>query len=182
MKTIRIVLAVLAFSLMVVGSYAQDFPKADLSVGYSYLDFDGSNGISGAGFHSADASIAFNANRWLGVVGDFGVGHTSSDPSVYGGSATYSSYTLGPRFSLRATPKVVPFVEALAGIAHVSAGATGYSTSDNPLVFGFGGGADISITHSNKLALRPQVDYFGFRTGGFTSNAERISIGLVFNL
>jgi Outer membrane protein beta-barrel domain len=177
MKTMKIILAVLAFSLLAIGSYAQDAPKADVSVGYSYLHLNGSDGSSGASLNGFAGSAAFNLNSWFGIVGDFGAYHGS--PS--GVSLTGTSYTFGPRISIRATDKLVPFFETLFGGSHFSASFSGASGSVNPFAFGFGGGADLSITHSNRIAVRPEVDYFGFRANGNTENSERVSISLVFN-
>lgn len=177
MKTIKIILAVITFSLLAAGSYAQT-PKADVSIGYGYFHVNGSDGGSGVGLNGVDGSAAFNVNGWLGIVGDFGVYHGS--PSGVG--VTASTYTFGPRISFRPTEKFVPFVETLFGGSHLSASFEGTSGSVNPFAFGFGGGADLSITHSNRVAVRPQVDYFGLRQNGSTANSVRVSIGIVFNL
>ncbi|MGB6876273.1 MAG: outer membrane beta-barrel protein [Candidatus Acidiferrales bacterium] len=176
MKTIKIILAVLAFSLLAIGAYAQDTPKADVSVGYSYLHVNGSDGSSGINLNGFDASAAYNLNSFLGIVADFGVDHGS--PS--GVSLTDTTYTFGPRISIRATKKFVPFAEGLFGGAHFSESFSGTSGSANPFAFGFGGGVDLGV--ARRIALRPQIDYFGFRSNGITENSERVSISLVFNL
>ena len=165
----------LALSLVAIPSHAQQTPAADVSVGYSYFRVGGSGGANLNGF---SASGAYNANQWFGVVGDLGVYHGS--PS--GVSVTATTYTFGPRFSYRESSKIVPFAQALFGGSHVSASAGGFSGSTNPFAFSFGGGADIGIGTSGKVALRPQVDYFGLRSNGSTSNCVRISVGIVFHI
>lgn len=173
MKTIKMVLAVLVFGLMAASSYAQ---KVDVSAGYTFLHLNGSDGVSGINLNGFDASFGFHANSVLGVAADFAVVHGS--PSGVG--VTAESYTFGPRITVPHIPKVKPFVEALFGGSHVSAGIDGLSGSSNPFAFGFGGGADFSV--APHIAFRPQYDYFGFRTNGVTQNSSRLAVSLVFKL
>lgn len=172
MKTMKIILAVAAFAVLAVGSYAQDAPKVDVSAGYAFLHLNGSGGAPGANLNGFDASVAFNANSVFGIVADLGVYHGS--PSGVG--LTGTSYTFGPRFTARAVPIAKPFVEALFGGSHFSA----LGASSNPFAFGFGGGADFSV--APRIAFRPQYDYFGFRSNGVTQKSSRLSFSLVFNL
>lgn len=177
MKTMKIMLAVVAFTFLAAGSYAQT-PKADVSVGYAFDHFNGSNGSDGFHLNGFDASVGFNWNRFFGFVGDFGVQHGS--PS--GVSTTNTTYTFGPRISARVNDKFVPFAQALFGGAHQSASVAGVKVTSNPFAFSFGGGVDLGIIPGNRVALRPQVDYFGFHSNGNTVNSERVSVSLVFNL
>ena len=56
---------------------------------------------------------------------------------------------------------------------HASEIAGGF-TGTNSFVFGAGGGADIGLDSAGKFALRPQLDYFGFRANGSTTNNVRL--------
>lgn len=157
-----------------VPSHAQT-SVADVSAGYSYFRLGGSGGLN---MNGVSGSGAINANNWLGVAGDLGYYHAS--PGGVGFNTV--TYTVGPRFSYRMSDSVipvVPFAEALIGGAHLSASSAGVSATSNPLAFSFGGGADIG---RGKIALRPQVDYFGLRENGFTTNSVRITVGLVFHV
>jgi opacity protein-like surface antigen len=173
MKTIRIILAILAFSLLAAGSYAQ---KVDVSAGYAFLHLDGSNGVSGVNLNGFDASLGVHANSVFGVVADFGVYHGS--PSGVG--LTGETYTFGPRLTVPHIPRVKPFVEGLVGGSHISAAVGNFSGSTNPFAFGFGGGADFSLVP--HIAFRPQYDYFGFHTNGYTQNSSRLAFSLVFKI
>lgn len=53
---------------------ARETPKAEVSAGYSYLRLGGSGGLNQDG---GSFSVAGNANRWLGIVRDFGFYHAS---------------------------------------------------------------------------------------------------------
>jgi len=163
---------ILAGILLTAGSsYAQDAPKAEVSAGYSYLRLGGSGGVNQSG---ASFSVAGNVNSWFGVVGDLGFYHSS--PSGVGVNTV--TFLVGPRFSARSRSRATPFVQALAGGAHLSAGANGVSASVTPFAYSVGGGVDLRL--SSRVAFRPQMDYIGMRSEGQTVNALRASFGLVF--
>jgi hypothetical protein len=164
-----------ALSFLAVSSQAQQIPAADVSAGYSYFRVGGSGGTNLNGFNT---SAAYNANSWFGIVGDLGVYHGS--PS--GVSLTALTYTVGPRFSVRKSDKVVPFAQALFGGSHLSASSGGVSVSTNPFAFGVGGGAEVRLSSSGKVALRPEFDYFGLRSNGSMTNCMRISVGIVYRI
>lgn len=165
----------LACALFALPSHAQTTPAADASVGYSFLRLTGSNGVN---LNGVSGSASYNANDWFGLVGDLGVYHGS--PSGVGFTAT--TYTFGPRFTYRHDSQVQPFVQALFGGSHFSASYGGFGGSSNPFAFSIGGGADVPLGGSDRVGLRPQFDYFGFRSNGSTSNSVRISIALVFHI
>ena len=173
-------LAIFAFSLSTVGSYAQNTPKADVALGYSYLHVNGSNGVSGISSNGFSGSLAYNFTGLIGIVADFGVYHGS----VSGAGVTADSYMFGPRFSIRSNDKFTPFVQALFGGGHVNSATVGNTTvfrGINAFAFSFGGGTDIAIAKSGMIALRPQFDYIGLTNVIGTTNTERISVGIVFN-
>ena len=165
----------LASLLFVVPSHAQSTSMADVSGGYSYFRVGGSGGTN---MNGGTGSVAFNANKVLGFVGDFGVYHAS--PSGVG--VTASTYTFGPRFSYRSSGNVVPFAQALFGGAHLSASFGGASASTNPFAYSLGGGADFAISRDSKVSLRPEFDYVGMRENGSTANCFRIAVGIVYHI
>lgn len=168
----------LACALFALPSHAQSAVSAsDASVGYSYLRL---TGTGGANLNGVSGSISYNANEWFGLVGDLGYYHGS--PAGVGLSAT--TYTFGPRFTYRNSSKVAPFVQALFGGAHFNASlGSGFgSATSNPFAYSIGGGADLPISSNDRVGLRPQFDYMGFRSNGSTSNSVRISVALVFHL
>jgi hypothetical protein len=142
--------------------------SVDASLSYSYFRLGGSNGINQNG---ASGSLAYNPNRWLGLVGDFGGYHASP------AGVSFNTYTFlfGPRLTLRNPTKVNPFAQVLVGGAHLTAAGVAGSVTD--LAFSVGGGVDIGLLP--HLALRPQVDYVGIRDSGTTTNCTRVSVGFV---
>lgn len=166
----RLILLPLALVFFAIPAAAQ---KIDASIGYSYFHIGSGadvnqNGVSG--------SLAYNANRFLGIVGDFGGYHAS--PA--GVSLNTFTYMFGPRITARNPTKINPFVQGLVGGSHVTAGFAGTTASSNPFAFSFGGGVDLGFFPA--LSLRPQVDYVGLRESGNTTNCTRVSISLVLHL
>jgi Outer membrane protein beta-barrel domain len=165
----------LACALFALPSHAQTTPAADASVGYSFLRLTGSNGVN---LNGVSGSVSYNANDWFGLVGDLGVYHGS--PSGVGFTAT--TYTFGPRFTYRRDSEVQPFVQALFGGSHLSASYGGFGATSNPFAYSIGGGADLPLGGNDRVGLRPEFDYFGFRSNGSTSNSVRLSVALVFHI
>jgi hypothetical protein len=142
--------------------------SVDLSVGYSYLRLGGSGGLNQNG---VSGSLAYNPNRWLGLVGDFGGYHAS--PS--GVSVNTYTYLFGPRLSLRNPSSITPFAQALFGGSRITVGSGGGSS--NQFAYSVGGGVDLGLLP--HLAFRPQVDYVGLSTSGGHTNCARVSASLV---
>jgi opacity protein-like surface antigen len=142
--------------------------SVDVSVGYSYFRLGGSGGINQNGI---SGSVAYNLNRWLGLVGDLGAYHASPG----GVSLNTYTYLFGPRLSFRNPSKVNPFGQALFGGSRLTVGSGGGSS--NQFAYSLGGGVDIALLP--HLALRPQFDYVGLHSSGHTTNCTRLSLGFV---
>jgi hypothetical protein len=98
------------------------------------------NGNGGGG------QIEYNANNWLGIVGDLGgYGATSTaNGALVGGAFTY---LFGPRVNLRrgaVTGKVTPFVQTLFGGILTTDGIV-QSGSENNFAMTAGGGIDFKV-------------------------------------
>jgi outer membrane protein OmpA-like peptidoglycan-associated protein len=176
-------------------------PRTEWFMGYSYVRAvpELAEGNRLVYLNGGSTSLAFNFNRYFGIVGDFG-GFNDTRLLLTGGSAsqndqvdqgTVFTYLGGPRLSFR-YDRVTPFVQVLAGGMHASeitlSGCTGNCTllpSANVLALTAGGGLDIGIHH--RIALRLfQAEYLMTRFNDFnsgssaTQNDIRLSSGLVF--
>jgi outer membrane protein OmpA-like peptidoglycan-associated protein/opacity protein-like surface antigen len=176
-------------------------PRTEWFMGYSYLRAvpelaDGNRLVF---LNGGSTSLAFNFNRYFGIVGDFG-GFNDTRLLLTGRSAsvndqidkgTLFTYMGGPRLSFR-FDRVTPFVQVLAGGTHASeitlSGCTGNCTllpSENALALTAGGGLDIRIHHHIALRL-VQAEYLMTRFNDFNTgssarqNDMRLSTGLVF--
>jgi hypothetical protein len=181
----KVVVCLLAlFSITALAS-AQDVPKLDVFVGYSYLrDNPSTSGVSGFNLHGGSASVAYNANHWLSGVADFGGYHANN---IFGSGidGTISTYLFGPRFSYRRHERFTPFAQTLFGVAHASGSGFGATSASNAFGASFGGGVDVKVFH--RLSFRAaQVEYLLTRFPETTSSREtqnnlRVSTGFVFH-
>jgi opacity protein-like surface antigen len=181
-------------------------PKVEVFLGYSRFGTFSNNTVAGnrmIGLNGGSASIAFNFNRYIGLVGDFGgyddsqvqlTGTGANQPIVVNSSGTAYTYLFGPRFSFRNDSRFTPFVQVLAGGVHASAvtaaNCAGTGCVVLPVQSSFamtgGGGLDIRITH--HVSIRAvQAEYMMTRfdsvpAGGSSSqNDLRLSTGLLFS-
>src|SRR5215475_14692448 len=149
-------LALLCFSA--ASAFAQDVPKFDVFAGYSYVrDNPSTSGLPSFNLHGGSASVAYNANHWLGAVADFG-GYHANNVLGTGIDGTVSTYLFGPRFSYRKYDRVTPFAQTLFGLAHASGSGFGTTATNNAFAASFGGGVDLKITRSVSFRAG-QVEY-----------------------
>jgi opacity protein-like surface antigen len=184
-------------------------PKVEVFLGYSRFGTVSNNTVTGnrmVGLNGGSASVAFNFNRYLGIVGDFGgyddsqlqlTGTGVNQPLVVNSSGTAYTYLFGPRFSYRNRTRFTPFAQILAGGVHASAvtvnDCVGASCAvlpvQNSFAFTGGGGLDIRLTR--HISIRAvQAEYMltrfegvvnGVSTGSSASqNDLRLSSGLLF--
>jgi opacity protein-like surface antigen len=175
-------------------------PRAELFLGYSYLRAvptlaDGNRMVW---LNGGSTSIAFNFNRYLGVVGDFGgfrnteVKLTNSS-TVVDSDGTVFTYLAGPRLSFRSHERFTPFAQALFGVAQASevtlsgcsSGGCTPLPSETKFAMTAGGGLDIRVHHHFAIRLI-QAEYLmtsfeNLNTGASAKqNDIRLSAGLVF--
>jgi len=174
-----LILGVLTF-LAVAPGKAQDYPKGEVAGNYTFVRINPGGGASGQNCHGGGGSAAWNANSYLGVVGEFSgckvTGLPSGSPSL-----TAVTYLFGPRLTYRTAGKLAPFGEFLFGGARFSGGGT----SDNAFSMAIGGGADYKMTHSVAIRL-VQFDYLYTKFNEGTGlpqhqNNFRIQAGVVFH-
>jgi opacity protein-like surface antigen len=168
-----------------VTASAQDNPKADLFLGYSYLRVNPGtiSGISGFNANGGSASVHYSGGHAFGVVGDFGGYHVGNIGGVPV-SGTVLTYMFGPRLTYHGSSRITPYAQALFGGAHTSGSAFSGSTTQSSFAMAFGGGVDARV--SDHVAVRlGQFDYLLTRfdvsgTGRTSQNNFRISSGIVF--
>src|SRR6267154_4474478 len=179
----KVVVCLLAlFSVSAIAS-AQDVPKLDVFVGYSYFrDNPSTSGVSSFNLHGGSASVAYNAKNWLSGVADFG-GYHANNILGSGIDGTLSTYLFGPRFSYRRHARFTPFAQTLFGVAHTGGSGFGISSTSNAFAASFDGGVDVRLFH--RVSFRPaQVEYLLTRfpettTSRETQNNLRVSTGFV---
>jgi outer membrane protein OmpA-like peptidoglycan-associated protein len=184
------------------GGPERDSPKAELFLGYSYLRsvpmLEAGNRL--VWLNGGSASIAFNINRYLGIIADVG-DYTNSEirfQGAYGSTVDVNnadggviSYLFGPRLSFR-HERITPFVQALFGGARASEVTLADCTTNctllpiqNAFAWTAGGGLDVRV-HRHFAIRIVQAEYMmtrfqDYTTGNIASqNDMRLSSGLVF--
>ena len=137
-------------------------PRWEVAIAFEYInvnprgDFPNFNALGGTG------EVAYNANRWLGLVlegGDASFSRTifpltGNNAHVDGGLTTVIG---GPRINIRKFDRFVPFLEFMGGTAHSGGNMTGQG-SQYTFALAAGGGVDIVLW--KNLAWRfAQLDY-----------------------
>src|ERR1035437_2162021 len=114
--------------------------------------------------NGGSTSIAYNFNRYLGIVGDVGgfdnsqfqLTSAGNPPIAINSSGNVFTYLAGPRLSFRNQGRITPFAQALFGEVHASpvtldAGCMGAGCTPLPAESSFamtaGGGLDIRMSH-----------------------------------
>lgn len=176
----KALIVVAAFLLGGLTAAAQDQPKVEAFVGYSYLRVSppSSSGAPSFGLNGGSGSVSYNPIPALGVVADFGGYHTGN---ISGAAVSLNMYTFmfGPKVALR-RGRFTPFAQALFGVDHGAVAASGIgSASGNDFAMALGGGFDARV--AEHVAIRViQAEYVNIRETGLSINSARISAGIVF--
>jgi opacity protein-like surface antigen len=163
--------ALLAILALALPAKAQnETPKMEVYGGYDYVLVNASG--SSFNFNGGSGQFVYNANRWLGIVGDLG-GYYTAD----GFTGGIFSYLFGPRISFRGHGRVTPFAQVLVGGARSIV-----DFPQNTFAMTAGGGVDVKV--SPHFAIRPiQAEYFLTQFSNSTTTRQnnfRYSAGVVF--
>ena len=185
------------------GGVDRYYPRTELFMGYTYLrsvpSLDAGNRL--VWLNGGSTSLAFNFNRYFGLVGDFGgfnetrlLLQTGIPPTALGAysavqAGTVFTYLGGPRLSFRKYNRVTPFAQVLFGGIRASQESICQACAPSlPTQSSFamtaGGGLDVRLHH--HLAIRViQAEYMMTRfenlsTGSTQAqNDIRLSTGIV---
>ena len=193
--------------LLGLTAFAQEYPKVELGVDYTYARYNPSHAYvkNGYSLNGAGGSVNFNINKYLGIKMDLqGYGSNTKTFTAPAGTsicpggcsaslqANLFTYMFGPQLGLR-TGKFRPFTHLLLGGAHSNVynnlknlpGVTLPNPAGNTFAMAFGGGIDFPLNHSGTIAIRPaEVDYLYTRFNNSVTGAQgnfRYSGGIVFN-
>jgi opacity protein-like surface antigen len=198
-KHFSFVCSLAALTLLPVIATAQETPKAELAMGYSYLNVHPTKAaVTSFNMNGGGIGLVYNVDRVFGLKADF-EGYRGNNQVTSGGNVitinpTLFAYMFGPQLKLR-SHKVDVFGEALFGAGHTSAswsqllhvsGTSGtVFNSNNSFMMEYGAGLDLKVSH--HIDIRPvEVDYLYSRysTNNISSqqNAFKYFVGLNFNL
>src|SRR3569833_211513 len=122
-----------------VPAAAQEAPKADWFMGYSFIHPD-ATGYSPRLKQGVGTTVTYNFSQHVGLSIDLGFGRKDA-PSQ---NLNFQNTTLmaGPKFTWRGE-HAMPFLEAMAGVGHTTNSPTGYNATKAGALFG--GGMDIKV-------------------------------------
>jgi Outer membrane protein beta-barrel domain len=150
--------------------------------GYDYIRFNVHSNINGVisneSYNSSGGTgqLEFNANRWLGILGELG-GYVVTKGEPVAGTFTY---LFGPRVNFQ-RGKFTPYTQVLVG-GMVATGEIGQNGAANHFALAAGGGLDIRI--SRYISIRPvQAEYLMTKFPDGINNRQdnfRFSAGIVF--
>lgn len=180
-------LAGLIFSISTAVA-AQEMPRTELFVGYTYTRVYNSNGDR-SNSNGGTAAIAFYPTQHIGLVADFGGstsnGFTNSTTGVHTDSSSHSfRFLFGPRVRF-GSEKITPFVHALFGGVHRSdvVLTTGTVLVAAETAFGFetGGGVDFKVSHHISIrAIEANYFYTRFSPPNMQNHQNDVSISTGF--
>jgi hypothetical protein len=168
----------LFWSVLLSGfAVAQDFQRAEILGGYSYLSAD-TNGLTPRqSFNGWEASISTNINKWLAAE-EITSGYYKGNALGTGVDASDYGFVGGPRFNFRPA-----FVHALVGVDYLTGSYSGLSASQNSFAAAFGGGVQWPL--GRHFAVRASADWLLTRHNilggnGVNQNNVRVGIGVVY--
>lgn len=179
-------------------AFAQDYPKVEVPINYSFMRFnpENSNVLSGFSLNGGGGGATFYFSHYIGIAAEF-EGYasltrtfhfpaTANSPCLTGcivtADANLFTYNVGPVLKYR-TEHFEPFIETLFGGAHSNtyqnlkkacqaACVTASNPSNNAFDFIIGGGLDVPVTES--IAIRPaQFDFVLTRFGNSFTNGNQ---------
>lgn len=162
--TIRSTFAASFLSLMALSACAQNAPRSEVALDYTYVHTNAPPGGCGCfPMNGGSGSFAYRFKPALAVVADFGAVHAGNVDST-GLDLTLTTFLFGPRYSHPiAKTRFTPFAQVLIGAVHASGGLAPSKTisasSSTAFAATVGGGLDYKLTH--HIIIRPaQVEYF----------------------
>src|SRR5262245_37071750 len=150
---------------------AQDVPKMETFLGYTYVRANSATNIPAFSANGGSGQFAYNFNKWGSVVADFGGVHNGNIGGVHLDS-TFANFLLGPRVSFRYS-RLTPYLQALFGGVYAASStrilvlnpadaqtvAARLTTSQDAFAMAVGGGLDFKIT--KHVSFRPiGLDYY----------------------
>jgi opacity protein-like surface antigen len=184
----RYVRAFLLLCLFASGTaaLAEDYPKAEVFGGYSFLNIDTNGLTSRQNLNGWEAAVSGNFNRFYaaefdvsGYYKNYGVDLSSLGLGTLNVKVDDYAFLGGPRWNVRPT-----FFHILLGGDHLTGSALGFSRSQNGFAGAFGGGVEAKV--SGNWSVRASADYLFSRHnifGGrpYTQNNFRVGVGIAYS-
>jgi hypothetical protein len=145
---------------------AQDTPKMETFLGYTYVRANSATNIPAFNAHGGGGQFVYNFNMYLGAVADIGAVH-SGDISGHQIDATMTNFLFGPRLSMRFRT-LRPYFQVLFGGVYLSSSSyiTSFVDPALPIVLP---GATLIVT--NPTGLQATTDRIYVQQTAFAMTA-----------
>jgi hypothetical protein len=184
---LRIVVSLLVLSTVFgLSTKAQELPKIDASVSYSYFRANpATSGLRDFNLNGGSATAAYNFRDWLSGVADIG-GYQVGRANGVNVDNHILTYMFGPQITYRKYRRISPFAHVLVGAARSGSGVFATTNAHTKFASAFGVGVDWNV--KDRFSIRPlQFDYLlthlpeGTSASNQTQNNIRVSTGIVFH-
>jgi len=118
--------------LFASGGAAQDMPKMETFLGYTYVRANSATNIPAFSANGASGQFVYNFSKYFGGVLDLGAVHNGN----LGGftiDSTAVNFLLGPRWSFRYS-RLTPYLEALFGGSYIAQSSRVSSIVSTPVI------------------------------------------------
>jgi hypothetical protein len=157
-----------AVSLFALTAAAQDTPKAETFIGYTYTRFNSATDVPAFSANGGGGQFVFNFHKYFGFVSDIGAVH-NGNIGGYHLDTTMTNLLFGPRVPIRQWSRVTPYFQTLFGKVWASTSARvtvppGSVTIPPPVDPNYG----VPVTPGGSVALRAsaQQTAFAMTVGG----------------
>jgi len=149
--------------LSTLGAVAQDMPRMEAFVGYTYVRFNKITGAPPVSANGGGGQLVYNLNTWLGLVGDVGVVH-NGDIGVAHLDSRFTNFLFGPRLAFRHA-HLTPYFQVLFGGVHASSSGlvnvVPVTIESNQTAFAMTAGGGLDIKLGRHVSFRPiGLDYY----------------------
>ncbi len=128
-KIIAVLGAVLLFALVAA---AQDVPKAEVFMGFTYTRVNSSSNVPAFSANGGTGQFVLPIGKWVGAVADIGAVH-NGNVGGYHLDTTLTNFLFGPRIYIRKS-RVTPFFHTLFGGVYGSTSAQVTIPANTPIV------------------------------------------------
>src|SRR5262249_30284144 len=161
---LSIALLALFMSVLPGRSGAQELGRFEAGADYNFVHANAPQDQCGCfSMNGGDAWLGWHYNDHLALVGQLALqpaSHINRTPA----NLTLTSFMAGPRLNFHRARRLLPFAQALFGVAHGSGlltpqTGTGLSSTANSFALSAGGGLDFTLTRA--ISFRAiEADYF----------------------
>jgi hypothetical protein len=144
---------------------AQDYPRAELFTGFTYLRANSASNVPAFSANGGSAQFFVNFNKWVGFGADIGAVHNGNIGDLHLDS-TLTNFLFGPRISLRYS-RIRPYFNVLFGGIHAptSIALSGIPVAGQPIILP---GETTPVPPNTPISLRASASQtaFAMATGG----------------